>query len=127
MVLLVDDNAEFAQLLTSILELHHLEAKWAPRAADAVAFCRERHEDVKVALLDICLAEGRDGFELGEELRGLIPKLHIIFTSGYSPEILTRNDLVLGKTFLQKPFSTQEFIQAIRTSLQECENLEHRA
>jgi len=58
------------------------------------------------------------GRELAQELLKQEPKLNVIYTSGYSPEIASADlKLVEGINFLAKPFEARKLAHAIRANL----------
>ncbi|MEK7674235.1 MAG: response regulator [Verrucomicrobiota bacterium] len=58
------------------------------------------------------------GLELAEKLQSEKPQLKVLYTSGYSAEIAGQ-DLALreGFDFLQKPYSPQKLLKAVRDRL----------
>jgi two-component system, cell cycle sensor histidine kinase and response regulator CckA len=58
------------------------------------------------------------GGQLAKELINRNPKLKIIYTSGYSPEILKQDSLLSqGINFLPKPYDLPALLKAIRLCL----------
>ena len=75
-------------------------------------------EPIDLLLTDIVMPEGIDGRELARRLRALSPRLRVIFTSGYSPEIAGLElSLQPGQQFLQKPSAPQELLATVRHCL----------
>jgi PAS domain S-box-containing protein len=79
-ILVVDDNADAADLLVSLLSLdgHHAEAVYEPSGALA----RMKIMRPDVVLLDIGLP-GMDGYELAARLRRQYPAVRLIALTGY--------------------------------------------
>jgi two-component system cell cycle sensor histidine kinase/response regulator CckA len=64
------------------------------------------------------MPEGISGQELAGRLRERRPKLPVIFTSGYSPEIAGRElTLKPGQNFIPKPSRPQELLETVRHCL----------
>ena len=61
---------------------------------------------------------GMSGGELAKILQSRNPQLKVIYTSGYSPEILRKDSLLTqGINFLPKPYDLQTLLKAVRTCL----------
>ena len=64
-----------------------------------------------------------NGKDLAAQLRALKPKLRVLFISGYTADVITRQGtLDEGVNFLQKPFSTQD----LAARLSEILHTDHR-
>jgi DNA-binding NarL/FixJ family response regulator len=58
------------------------------------------------------------GNELAKILLARNPKLKVLYTSGYSPEIFRKDSiLVQGVNFLPKPYDFTSLLKAVRSSL----------
>ena len=63
---------------------------------------------------------GMSGHQLASRLQQDRPQLKVIFTSGYSAEIAGQPvELQVGETFIQKPFSPDQFLRTLRQRLDE--------
>ncbi len=80
-VLIVDDNADAAELLATAFELAGHEVRVAYDGAQALAAAADF--DPEVAVLDLGLPV-LDGYELGRRLRASHPSLSMIALSGYA-------------------------------------------
>jgi DNA-binding NarL/FixJ family response regulator len=103
-VLVVDDEPLVRGLLSEILESLRYEVMAASNTADARAIAKNFDPDV--ALLDIDLGEGPNGFDLELALRHTNPQLAIVFLSnipspkmvGVSPASLPKDASYLLKS-----------------------------
>ncbi len=69
-------------------------------------------------LTDLVMPGGTTGRELGERLLREKPELKVVYASGYSAEILSRDfPLKDGVNYLAKPFSEMTLAQTIRRNL----------
>jgi YesN/AraC family two-component response regulator len=60
----------------------------------------------------------KNGKEAYDEIKKIKPDVKVIFTSGYTGDILRKKGILEeGLNFLSKPFSTNEFIRMVRTVL----------
>ena len=71
-----------------------------------------------MVLTDVVMPDRMNGRELAEKLWAERPKLKVIFTSGYSEDVLGK-DFVLrpGLNYLQKPYHPQKLAAAVRQCL----------
>ena len=70
-------------------------------------------------LTDMVMPEGLTGKQLAEKLRAQQPELKIIYSSGYSADLVSEEGLELadGLNFLQKPYHPQKLAQTVRACL----------
>jgi len=69
-------------------------------------------------LLTDVVMPGMNGKELSERLKGLRPNLKILFTSGYTADVIAdRGVLDRGVAFLHKPFGPEELAAKVREML----------
>jgi len=65
------------------------------------------------------MPEGMTGRQLAEKLRAQNPALRIIYSSGYSVDLVSDEGLDLreGLNFLQKPYHPQKLARTVRSCL----------
>jgi two-component system cell cycle sensor histidine kinase/response regulator CckA len=68
-------------------------------------------------LTDMVMPEGMSGRELAEELKTRKPDLKVIYTSGYSSEVMGQDLGLRDIKFLQKPYPPPQLAQAVRECL----------
>jgi two-component system cell cycle sensor histidine kinase/response regulator CckA len=69
-------------------------------------------------ITDIVMPDGMTGFELAQRLSGKKKNLKIIYTSGYSPDLVKlAQPLVEGSNFLAKPYSLSDLSTIVRQNL----------
>jgi CheY-like chemotaxis protein len=74
--------------------------------------------DFQLLFTDIVMPRGIDGFELAQEARKLRPGLPVLFTTGYSEELMRRTDrLGPDMCWLNKPYLQEELATKIRSIL----------
>lgn len=114
-VLIVEDDSMIADVLSDILETMDLESSWASRGTEALALIESM--DFDLAILDLELP-GRPGTEVAKEIKALLPKIKIIFSTGFSD--LEEDIDTSDKNFLcvvRKPFEIVEIKAAIEKGL----------
>jgi CheY-like chemotaxis protein len=97
----------------------------AASGTDALQRWEQQKGDFQLLLTDMVLPGGISGRELASRLQAQKPELKIIYTSGYSLE-LVGGDYALreGLNYLQKPFYPHVLAQTVRQCLDEakCDN-----
>ncbi len=89
----------------------------APNAAEVLHLCGDLKDKVDLLVTDVIMP-GIDGFELASQLRQKIPKLKVIFVSGYSDDSLSfQGQRFEGCDFLKKPYTLAALCEKIRESL----------
>ncbi len=85
MILLVDDNRDFGQLLAQMLQADLQQVTLFTSAEDAEAWLRQGAAP-KACILDLKLGRGRmTGVELARLVRAMHPALPIVFLTGAVP------------------------------------------
>lgn len=111
-ILLVEDNDQVLQVNREILEAGGYQVIAVSRGADALRSFREQKDIIRLAIIDVIMP-GMTGRQLYDELMLLNPRLKVIFTSGYTADILDRQKLPQGCTFSQKPHAPQELLRLV--------------
>src|SRR5690606_30178933 len=104
-ILLVEDEETLRELVRSVLEQYGYRIFEASSGRNALAVWEEKKGQVDLLLTDMVMPGGITGQDLARQLHAERPNLKLIFSSGYSPEVIAK-DLVLkrGIRFLQKPY-----------------------
>jgi signal transduction histidine kinase len=116
-ILLVEDEPvlrEMAGMVLAEYDYHVLEA------ASGVEALRvwDRHEGkIDLVLTDMVMPEGMTGSELAVELRKRDPEIKVIYSSGYSSEVLGRSFRGDDTVFLQKPYGPPQLARHVRKCL----------
>jgi two-component system, NtrC family, sensor kinase len=114
LVLLVEDNAEVAEVASSYLEqlgyqVRHVDSAWA--GLDVLG----QDGGIDLVFSDILMPGGMNGLELAETVRRKYPKLAVLLTTGYSSS--AQDALRRGFDVLQKPYN----IAALEHALHEAQ------
>jgi two-component system, cell cycle sensor histidine kinase and response regulator CckA len=113
-ILVVEDEALLRELVQCILERHGYNVLQAPNGVAALEVWRRHRSEIDLLLTDMVMPEGMTGRDLAERLLAEEPALKVIFTSGYSAEILAANvSLQEGVNFLFKPFLPEKLTRTI--------------
>jgi two-component system, cell cycle sensor histidine kinase and response regulator CckA len=78
---------------------------------------KEHHSDIHLLLTDVILP-GMNGKTLSERLRTMRPNLKVLFTSGYTADVITNRGLLeRDLAYLPKPFSPDTLACKVREVL----------
>jgi signal transduction histidine kinase/DNA-binding NtrC family response regulator len=119
-ILLVEDEDSVRLLTRRLLEKFGYVVYEAASGRAALEMCRSQSLQIDLLLTDIIMPEGVTGRELAEQLRAENPKLKVIFTSGYSGDVLGHDTEFVRQTnsrFVAKPCSPKLLLQTIRRYL----------
>jgi CheY-like chemotaxis protein len=79
---------------------------------------KKHRDEIQLLLTDMVLPDGMMGRELAETLKSEKPQLKVVFTSGYSANVIGKGtSLVEGVNFLQKPYHPYKLAQTVRDCL----------
>jgi two-component system NtrC family sensor kinase len=110
-VLLVEDNAEVAEVATAYLQQLGYTVNAVGNAHEALEFLA-RDANVDLVFSDILMPGGMNGLELGHAIGQLHPVLPVLLASGYSTS--ARDAVAQGFVVLQKPFDLAALERALR-------------
>ena len=107
-VLVVEDQAEVRRLTCTILRNMGFAVLEAGDAGEAIAAAQRFDGEIRVMLTDVIMP-GMNGRELAERMGKLRPQTKVVFMSGYTDRIMSR-DGVLDESvvYLQKPFTAEQ-------------------
>jgi two-component system, cell cycle sensor histidine kinase and response regulator CckA len=88
-------------------------------AAAALELWKAHAEEVDLLLTDIVMPGEMSGVDLARELLARKPKLKVIYTSGYSAELLA-SDIALedGINYLPKPYLSSKLVAMVHAALE---------
>ncbi len=117
-ILLVEDETAVRELVSAILTGRGYNVLQAASGPKALEVWKQKHDDIDLLLTDLVMPERMNGRELAEKLWTDRPKLKVIFTSGYSADVVGK-DFVLkqGLHYLQKPYHPHKLALAVRDCL----------
>ena len=117
-ILLVEDEKPVRELVARVLERYGYKIFQADTGADALQVWAQHKEQIKLVLTDLVMPNNMNGRELAEKLWAQAPGLKVIFTSGYSADIVGKDfKLEPELNFLQKPYQPQALALTIRRCL----------
>ena len=116
-ILLVEDEDGVRTLARRILEAHGYTVLEARHGTDALQRAAESDDHIHLVATDVVMPE-IGGRELAETLAASRPDMRVLFVSGYTDDdIIRRGLLAPGMAFLQKPFTAEGLVRAVREAL----------
>jgi len=116
-ILVVDDDGKVREVVAAMLAALGHTVLEAPDGLAAITML-EAKSAVDLVLTDLVMPDRINGRELAEKLWADRPKLKVIFTSGYSADVVGK-DFVLrrGLNYLQKPYHPHKLAFTVRDCL----------
>jgi len=117
-ILLVEDERPVRELVARLLQNHGYKVWQASSGNDALGVWQEHKKEISLLLTDLIMPGNMNGHDLAEKLRAGRPSLKVLFTSGYSADIVSKNfKLEPDLNFLQKPYQPQTLALTVRRCL----------
>jgi two-component system, cell cycle sensor histidine kinase and response regulator CckA len=114
-ILLVEDEPILRELAHAILTDAGYQVLAAEHAEEAFRLWDEHANEINMLLTDMVLPGGMTGRELAQQLQGQKPDLKLVFTTGYSEDLLEAKDEPVN--FLQKPYPPETLMRTVRSCL----------
>jgi CheY-like chemotaxis protein len=117
-ILIVEDEPALRELVQEILEKKGYRILSAASGVQALKVWAERRDAIELLFTDMVMPEGVSGRELADRLRQDRPELKVVYTSGYSLDVVNSEFAEReGTTFLQKPYDPEMLAQTVRDCL----------
>jgi two-component system, cell cycle sensor histidine kinase and response regulator CckA len=113
-ILVVEDQEELRELVRAVLVQYQYEVSLAASGPEALRIWENEGGQFDLLVTDMIMPGGMTGRELAEQLRKQKPGLKIIYTSGYSAELVGKD---LGRdqaAFLAKPYRPPQLALLVR-------------
>ena len=122
-ILVVEDEQPVRELVCSLLTNHGYKVLQAESGVRALDVWKEHKNSIALLLTDVVMPDRLNGRELAEQLWVERPTLKVIFTSGYSTDVIGK-DLVFrrGFNYVQKPYQPRKLAIAVRDCLDATEH-----
>jgi CheY-like chemotaxis protein len=117
-IFVVEDEPTLRALVRRVLERGGYEVIEAASGLAALQLWKEKKTPIDLLLTDMVMPDGISGRQLAEKLKADNPNLKVIYTTGYSPDLMGK-DVALkeGVNFLQKPYPPQKLVQTVENGL----------
>ncbi len=116
-ILVAEDNAEARSFLTEVLSVSGYTVIEAVDGDEALRTFSDNRDRVALVISDVVMP-GRNGKELADEIHKIRPDMKILFTSGYTREVLLFKG-IHDKTadYISKPLSPNDLLGKVREML----------
>ena len=112
-VLLVEDDPSVRRAVRRMLERFGYDVLEAADGEAGLELAKHSDRPIDVVVTDLMMPK-MDGRALAQSLSNVLPKAHIVFTSGYTDDAVLRRGLVeSAHAFLQKPFTGDQLAHTI--------------
>jgi len=119
-VLVVEDEAVLREMARDFLKDSGYRILEASSGREALEVWTEHRTEIDLLLTDIKMPEGISGMELAERMIAEHPTLRVIFTSGYSDDMVSQDVLERNHArFLPKPYAYIDLTRMVRDCLNE--------
>ncbi len=115
-ILLVEDDEQVLQATVAMLEDSGYQVLLARNGAEAIKIFKEKHAGIDLVITDVIMPQ-MNGRQVYEELKKQDPHLRVLFTSGYTFDVLDRAGLSEDCPLVAKPLMPQEFLGVVRSLL----------
>ncbi|NOY09703.1 MAG: PAS domain S-box protein [Spirochaetes bacterium] len=116
-VLIVEDEDDVRKVAARSLKYYKYNILEARNAGEAIDICKNYGDKISLLLTDVILP-GTNGKKLSKEILKIIPRIKIIFMSGYTDNAITHYGLLDPDiNFIQKPFTMQILTRKVREVL----------
>jgi PAS domain S-box-containing protein len=117
-ILVVEDEPALRELVQEILEKKGYRVLEASTGVQALKLWDEHKNEIDLLLTDMMMPEGVSGRELAEHVLAERSDLKVIYSSGYSLDVVSPGFTVSeGLNFLQKPYDPETLAQTVRDCL----------
>ncbi len=118
-VLLAEDESAVRELIKTVLTERGYEVIEAVDGRDAIEKFTVNRDRINLMILDVVMPE-KSGREVYEEIKRIRPDIKVLFTSGYTSNIIQQKGVLdEGINFISKPVSPDELLIKVREVLEE--------
>ncbi len=115
-ILLVEDDEQVLLANEAMLEECGYHVVTSRSGADAIELFHVQGGKFDLAIIDVIMPH-MNGKQLYEALIKLNPRLRVLFTSGYTFDVLDRTGIPENCPFVSKPLVPEEFLRVVRKLL----------
>ena len=118
-ILVVEDEDSVRHLTVRMLKSLGYKVLQARHGAEALMICKEYAEPIDLVFTDVVMPR-MSGAELADAIQEARLPLKVLFTSGFSEDVLERHGVrYSGSNFLLKPYTRATLARCIRQALDE--------
>jgi two-component system, cell cycle sensor histidine kinase and response regulator CckA len=116
-ILIVEDDAAVRELACKFLDAAGYHTLVAKDGVEAMQIAKDCRRPIAALLTDVVMPKMR-GTELAARLNNFLPKMKVIFMSGYLDHHDESPELVEGSDFLEKPFTRESILCKVSEAFQ---------
>ena len=117
-ILLAEDDVQVRSMTKSVLEEFGYRVIEAEDGEQAVLNFRDNLEEIRLVMLDVIMPK-KNGKEAYDEIRRIAPGVKVLFTSGYTADVISRKGISEEKlNFLPKPLTPDVLLRKLREILE---------
>ena len=117
-IMVVEDEPILRALVRKVLERGGYTVVESSSGLAALELWGRTKPHIDLLLTDMVMPDGISGLQLADKLKAQNPGLKVIFTTGYSAELMGKDFKIKeGVNFLQKPYPPQKLVQTVRNGL----------
>ena len=118
-ILVVEDEDMLREYVSETLTMLGYRVLSAANGQEALAIWADRRDEIDLLLTDVVMPESISGRQLAHTLVMDRPDLKVIFTSGYSPELIGPEfEQEREHGFLAKPYLTEQLAKTVAAQFQ---------
>ena len=116
-ILVVEDEETVRKLAIRLLEGQGYKVLEASDGGKALLLCEKFKERIHLLLTDVVMP-GMSGRELAQKLGFLLPKMKVLYMSGYTDDAIVHHGVLEDEVnYLQKPFTLDSLARKVREVL----------
>lgn len=116
-ILVAEDDENVRKIVVDILETYGYQTIVAVEGNDAVAKFRQYQDRIALVFLDAIMPR-KNGWQVYEEISRMRPGTKVLFTSGYTDEIIRKENILAERAqILTKPVSPSVLLTKLREIL----------
>jgi PAS domain S-box-containing protein len=116
-ILLVEDELVLREFVSEVLRQNNYNVITAGSGVEALEVWKQHPDGFDLLLTDMVMPQGMSGLDLARELNKRQPELKVIFSSGYSAEIVGDGFKPEEVWFLPKPYQPMQLTEIVRQRL----------
>jgi len=115
-ILVIEDEKAILDMIKLILTQYGYHVTTARNGKEALSLLLHEPNGFNLILTDVIMPQ-LSGPQLVEWAKARYPGTKVVYTSGYTTEVIVHQIQDQGYPFLQKPFKTSDLLKVIRTAL----------
>jgi two-component system, cell cycle sensor histidine kinase and response regulator CckA len=116
-VLVVEDEPAVRTLIVSVLRGQGLQVLEAGSGREALAVLDGHTSGIDLLITDVIMPE-MTGVEVARRVHAEMPRVPVLYMSGYTDDVLLHEHAVPGAAFLQKPFPPDVLLRRVKQMLE---------